>query len=105
MNEFERRFLDFKKFEKQFRILSNPFQKIQDPQGEIEDELIYLNESEFEKGRFYNKSNSEDELVDYYKNLSSSDYPKLKLFSEKNNNMWLNIWLWEVVFQANIEQE
>ena len=82
MNEFERRFLDFKKFEKQFRILSNPFQKIQDPPGEIEDELIYLNESEFEKGRFYNKSNSEDELVDYYKNLSSSDYPKLKLFSE-----------------------
>ena len=81
-NEFERRFLDFKKFEKQFRILSNPFQKIQDPPGEIEDELIYLNESEFEKGRFYNKSNSEDELVDYYKNLSSSDYPKLKLFSE-----------------------
>ena len=74
--------MDFKKFEKQFRILSNPFQKIQDPPGEIEDELIYLNESEFEKGRFYNKSNSEDELVDYYKNLSSSDYPKLKLFSE-----------------------
>ena len=75
--------MDFKKFEKQFRILSNPFQKIQDPPGEIEDELIYLNESEFEKGRFYNKSNSEDELVDYYKNLSSSDYPKLKLFSVK----------------------
>ena len=84
MNEFEKRFLDFKKFEKQFRILSNQFQKIQDPPGEIEDELIYLNESEFEKGRFYNKSNSEDELVDYYKNLSSSDYPKLKLFSEKH---------------------
>ena len=42
--------MDFKKFEKQFRILSNPFQKIQDPPGEIEDELIYLNESEFEKG-------------------------------------------------------
>ena len=84
MNEFEKRFLDFKKFEKQFRILSNTFQKIQDPPGEIEDELIYLNESEFEKGRFYNKSNSEDELVDYYKNLSSSDYPKLKLFSEKH---------------------
>ena len=83
-NEFERRFLDFKKFEKQFRILSNPFQKIQYPPGEIDDELIYLNESEFEKGRFYNKSNSEDELVDYYKNLSSSDYPKLKLFSEKH---------------------
>ena len=50
LNEFEKRFLDFKKFEKQFRILSNPFQKIQDPPGEIEDELIYLNESEFEKG-------------------------------------------------------
>ena len=73
LNEFERRFLDFKKFEKQFRILSNPFQKIQDPPGEIEDELIYLNESYFEKGRFYNNSNSEDKLVDYYKNLSSSD--------------------------------
>ena len=42
--------MDFKKFEKQFRILSNPFQKIKDPPGEIEDELIYLNESEFEKG-------------------------------------------------------
>ena len=41
--------MDFKKFEKQFRIISNPFQKIQDPPGEIEDELIYLNESEFEK--------------------------------------------------------
>ena len=65
LNEFERRFLDFKKFEKQFRILSNPFQKIQDPPGEIEDELIYLNESEFEKGRFYNKSNIEDKLVDF----------------------------------------
>ena len=74
----------FKKFEKQFRILSNKFHKIEDTQGEIEDELIYLNESEFEKGRFYNKSNSEDKLVDYYKNLSSSDYPKLKLFSEKH---------------------
>ena len=82
MNEFEKRFLDFKKFEKQFRILSNPFQHIQNPPGEIEDELIYLNESEFEKGRFYNKSNSEDKLVDYYKNLSSSDYTKLKLFYE-----------------------
>ena len=82
MNEFEKRFFDFKKFEKQFRIVSNPFHKIKDPPGEIEDELIYLNESEFEKGRFYNKSNSEDKLVDYYKNISSSDYHELKLFSE-----------------------
>ena len=79
LNEFENIFLYFKNVYKKFRILSNPFQNIEEPPRDIEYELIYLNNSEFERG-FYNNSNSEDKLVDYYKNLSYSDYPCMKLF-------------------------
>ena len=56
----------------------------------------------FEKNLGYyqiHKSNSEDKLVDYYKNLSSSDYPKLKLFSEKHLTIFVSTYDCEQFFE------
>uniref|UniRef100_A0A672FRL1 SPIN-DOC-like zinc-finger domain-containing protein n=1 Tax=Salarias fasciatus TaxID=181472 RepID=A0A672FRL1_SALFA len=76
--EFDHRFSDFRDHEKSFNLFQNPFSCVpgEEP-AEMQFELIDLQESSEARAAYRDKN-----LIEFYKGLSPSTYPKSQLLSQ-----------------------